>query len=441
MSDGHRILRHHLDAASMITFFLFTCAIPSYLVITAVGSVGRPSLLVCMAMFAWWLAHQLQRPFGSLHRGAQPVRLALALLAVVVVSSYISAMFRGLPAAEVSPADNGLLRMLAWCGIFLVAHDGLRTRANVLLVLRRIVLAGSLMAMLGLMQFATKNTLLGWLAIRGMSGEYYGGVDQRAGFVRAAGTATHPLEYGLVLCVTLPLSLALAMSDRARPIVCRWTPAVIIASASALSVSRSALISVVVGTAVVAASWSWRQKCYAVVFAVFLGVIVYFTVPGMAGTIVGMFTGLAGDSSVASRVNSYDVAFAMVGRLPLLGRGFGTLLPSYVYLDNQYLGIVVEAGLLGCAALLGLLLAAVLGSWTARRWAVLPIDAAMGAGIAAAVCAGATAFAFFDGLSFTLSSTLIFLVAGIAGAYRRVMKDEVTRQGELQPTVDADARA
>ncbi|NUP74102.1 MAG: O-antigen ligase domain-containing protein, partial [Sinomonas sp.] len=271
-------VRSYVDAASMLTFFLLTCAVPSYLAFSVIGSVGRPSVLVCLLMFAWWLAHQLQRAFGAPTR-PQPMRWMLALFVVAVLASYASAMFRGLPVLEVSPADNGLLRVLAWCGLFLVAHDGLTSWDGIIVVLRRVVLAGSLMATLGLLQFATKSSLLGWFTIPGMSGEYSGGIDQRAGFVRSAGTAMHPLEYGVVLSIALPLALALALADRKRGLIARWCPVVVIATASILSVSRSALIAVVIAVAVLAASWTARQKLSAAGFAVGLVGVVYFAVP------------------------------------------------------------------------------------------------------------------------------------------------------------------
>ncbi|WP_369046946.1 O-antigen ligase family protein [Sinomonas sp. P10A9] len=417
---GFAALRQHLDAVSMLTLFLLACAVPSYLSFTVIGSVGRPSVLVCLLMFAWWLAHQLQRPFAG-HIELQPVRWMLLPFVGVVLASYIGAMFRGLPEAEVSPADNGLLRVLAWCGLFLVAHDGLRTWEHIVVLVRRVALAGGLMALLGLLQFGTKRSLLSWLVIPWMSGDY-GGVDQRAGFVRAAGTATHPLEYGAVLSITLPLAVALAVADTKRGPVLRWGPAVLIASASILSVSRSALIAVVIATAVLAASWTARQRVIVAGVGTGLFAAVYFLVPGMAGTIVGMFSGAADDSSVASRVNGYDVAFGMVQRLPLFGRGFGTLMPSYVYLDNQYIGVVVELGLFGLAAVLALIIAGIVTPWRARRFSPDRLTEQIGAGVVASVSAGAVTLTFFDGLAFPLSSGFLFLVLGAAGAYRRISR-------------------
>lgn len=420
MSGIQKTLPSYLDAKSVLTLFLVLCVVPTSLTFTAIGAVGRPVILVSMAMLAWWLGHHLQRPVGG-QTMVQPIRWLLGGFVVAVLAAYIGAMFRGLPATEVSPADTGLLRVAAWCGLFLVAHDGLRTWDALVTMLRRVVVAGTLMALLGLAQFVTKNSLLGWFVVPGMNGDGIG-VDQRGGFVRAAGTASHPLEYGIVLCVSLPLAITFAIEDRKRGVLARWFPAVVIATAAVLSVSRSALIAVAVAVVVLALSWTKRQRIVAGIVGVAILGVVYVAVPGMAGTLLGMFTGAAQDSSVTSRISGYDVAFGMASRLPFFGRGFGTLLPTYVYLDNQYLGIIVELGLVGLTAVLSLFITSIVLSWRGRRMAPARLEGQLGAALAAAISSAGTSFAFFDALSFPLSATFMFLMLGFAGAYWRLAR-------------------
>ena len=57
--------------------------------------------------------------------------------------------------------------------------------------LRRVALAGGIMATLGILQFITGQSLLSWLQIPGMTSNVsFAGLDTRSGFVRAAGTAS-----------------------------------------------------------------------------------------------------------------------------------------------------------------------------------------------------------------------------------------------------------
>lgn len=155
----------------------------------------------------------------------------------------------------------------------------------------------------------------------------------------------------------------------------------------------------------------------------------------MAGTIRGLFMGVGSDASTMSRTNSYDVAFGIANRNPFFGRGFLTLLPEYVILDNQFLGVLIELGYIGLAVTVILL---VISIWTAAKSGVRaqsPEERQIGFGLAAALASGATIFAFFDGLSFPMSAGMLFLMVGLAGAAHSTghgtMKDATTSPGRF----------
>ena len=74
--------------------------------------------------------------------------------------------------------------------------------------------------------------------------------------------------------------------------------------------------------------------------------------PGVLGTLQGLFVNISNDSSAASRTDSYGIAWDFIERHPVTGRGYGTFLPSYRILDNQYLLSMIEIGFLGLVALL-----------------------------------------------------------------------------------------
>ncbi|WP_457316967.1 O-antigen ligase family protein [Sinomonas sp. RB5] len=381
-------------------------------------------------MFWWLMAKFLQREPPS--RGVQPVRLALHLLVIVIVASYVLAMFRGIPDTEVSPADNALLRAAGWCGILLVAHDGLRSARDIKVVLRRVVTTGAIIAAIGILQFATKQSLVNWIVIPGMTADGQAGVDTRGEFTRAAGTGGHPLEYAVVICMTLPLSLTFALEDRTRGVLSRWAPPVVIATAALLSVSRSAIIALVVGIVFLLPSWAPRVRLFAGIAGVLLFTVIYFAVPGIAGTIRGMFTGAGDDSSVLSRTNAYDVAFTIASNNAAFGRGLGTFLPAYTILDNQYLGLIIEIGYIGAAVFLALIVAAIFVARSAVTRATDSMMRQLGVAAAASVAAGSSCFAFFDALSFPMSAAFLFLMMGIAGALAHV---------PMEPTVAASPRS
>lgn len=409
--------RPTFDAVSYLTVFLvLTCAIPSYLTIPALGSLGRPTTLWGLAGLLWWGLYRAGRTV-PLTNGSKTVRLAVLALITCVLMSYSLASFQGLPSAETSVADSGLLRMASWAGVALVANDGIDSKERFRTLLERFALTGGLLATLGLAQFWTGQSLLDWLSLPGFTADQtITSVQNRSGFVRSAGTATHPLEYGAVLCMALPIAIALALTGQHRSAFARWYPVGAMAFASYLSVSRSALVGVAVGLVVSALGWPRQIRRKAVLVLIGAMTAAYFAVPGMAGTIRGLFMGVGNDSSTMSRTNAYDLAFGIANRNPFFGRGFLTLLPEYVILDNQYLGILIELGYVGLAVTGTMLIASIGVAGKSGIHSRRFDDAQIGFGVAAALISGATVFAFFDGLGFPMSAGMLFLTIGLAGA-------------------------
>ena len=413
------------DGLTVLTIYLVLLfAVPSNLTVTALGSAGRPASLWALVAGAWWCWWQVQRHVQSGWR-PQPVRLAVFTFLLVGVLSYSTALLRGLPADETSPADNGMLRLAAWAGILLVANDGLRDIDALRRLLHRIAWAAAILAALGIAQFLTGNALIDWISIPGMSSDL-AVLDSRGGFIRATATASHALEYGVVLCLTFPLALVLALEDTTRPLIARWLPAAIIALASVLSVSRSELVGLAVGFLVLLPSFSRRARLVLSALGVMLAGVIAVLLPGLLGTIRGLFTGIASDPSTLSRTSSYDAAVELVSRFPLVGKGFGTLLVRYHIFDNQYLLLTIELGLLGLIAFVTLVVTALTAAGLAREHAATHIDRQLALALLASALSGAVMMAFFDGLSFPMSAGLLFLVLGLCGAALRLFSSAPT---------------
>ncbi|MGC5628593.1 O-antigen ligase family protein [Georgenia sp. Z1344] len=428
--------RVRFDAVTFLTVYLvLLLGIPSYLVIPALGTMGQLSLLWGLAGLAWWAFTAVSRG-GRGHRRTSPVGVALAVLLAVVATAYGMGALHGLPTHLAAAADSGLIRVLSWSGVALVALDGIRTRARLLALVRRVAWAGALMSVLGLAQFVTGQPLVTSISLPGFAVDgSFAGVMDRGGFVRAAGTASHPLEYGTLLCLTLPLALALGMSELRRPWFVRWLPAGLIALAVALSVSRSTLIGVAFGLLVLAPRVPPAYRLRGALLGVLLGAAMLVAVPGLVGTMLGLFTAIGSDASTVSRTGSSDVVLEIVGRHWWLGHGYGTFQPNELILDNQFLLILVELGVLGLAAFAAVVLTSIACAWrSAPRPRVAgpggaPAPAvshslATGPALAAGIAAGSLTLAFFDGLSFPISAGLLFLSYGAAGASWRIARTD-----------------
>ena len=158
------------------------------------------------------------------------------------------------------------------------------------------------------------------------------------------------------------------------------------------------------------------MRAFALVMAPVFVVLMRLAIPGLVGTISSMFTNLGNDDSIKGRTEDYAVVGQFIQRSPWFGRGIGTFLPKdFFFLDNQYLGIVVECGYVGLTALLTFFVVIYFTARGARRHLTGLGDRDLAQSLAASSVVVAIGFATFDGLGFAMVDGVIFLVAGCTG--------------------------
>ena len=421
-----------VDAAALLTVYVcLLWFIPSPMVVSALGSAGSPATLFGIGIFLYWAWHTVRRSEHSDGRN-HPVRAAMLGLLVAMLVVYAHAMAGPLPGDEISTADSGLLRLLSLAGVVLLASDGVSGPDRLVIVLRRLAFAAGLVALLGLAQYVTGELFVDRIRIPGLTAGTEGWtLGTRSGRTRPSGTSMSPIEYGVVLGMTLPLVIVCASV----PSRYRWlfrTMLVAMIASIFFSMSRSAYLCSLAGMIVLALSWDLRTRARALgVFSV-VSVVMYVLVPGLLGSIQGLFSNAGEDPSIASRTGSYDIAGAFISSSPWVGKGFGTFLPKYWILDNAYLGTTIESGLLGLLALLVLIGAGFVSARQARKHLQAQEDAAHDPVVAervqyaqavlASVAAGASGLAFFDAFAFPQTAGCFFLLIGIAGAMRRLTR-------------------
>lgn len=414
--DGGRLLM--IYAALLIV-------LPSRLVLAPFGGAGQPAALLGLGCLGWWLWHHVSRPLPT-GEGRQPVRTGFLLFAGAAAASFVAATVRPIEAQEYSSGTLAMVMLASLGGVLLLANDGIPDHDRLLKVTRVLVLLGAALSLLGIVQFLTGQVLVDRITIPGLSSNHSTfGLTVREGFTRPAGTATHPIEYGAVVTMILPLALALAVADTARGKLVRWAPVAVMLFCVPLSISRSALVSCAVGLLIMLVSWPPALRWISLASLLAFGVGVFLFIPGMLGSLVGLFTNVGTDSSAASRTGSYGIAAEFVERSPVFGRGLLTFLPSYRILDNQYLGLLIETGFVGLGCFLGLIVAALVTARRAGRGSRDLLGAQLGRGLLASVASGAITLALFDGLSFPMAAGTFFLLLGMAGAARRVLPPRV----------------
>lgn len=400
-------------------YVILLFGIPSRLVFAAFGSAGAPSMLFGLASVLVWFLVQLRRTGGG-PSPRRPIRLAFVLFLLSIGVSYVAAMLRPIDYDEVSPADVAVIVAVSWSGVFLMAHDGLAKLHDVEVLARRFALFGGFMASVGLAQYLTKQPIVDLITIPGLTATHGTDLGFRNGRVRVSGTATHPIEFGALLTILLPVALHGALHPAGRGLARRWFPVAAISLALALSLSRSAYISLAIALGILIVGWPrvlrWRMGVAIIVGAGLLAM----AVPGLWGSIRGMFVTAADDPSILSRTNSFAMAEHFFAMSPLIGRGYGTFLPKYRIFDNNYLGVLVSGGVVGLATFIAIPITAIVVLLRARRRWADEQSRDLALALTAGIAAGAASFAFFDSFGFPMTMGTFFLTLGIAGALIRL---------------------
>lgn len=422
------------DASTVaLVLVVLLTAIPAQLVVGPLGAAGTPAKLFGMAMFIWWLFTRVSRPEPP-PAGSRATRLSLGFFAVSIGLAYVAAMSRPVDLLEMRGADRSLLTVMAWCGMALVIADGVRTRQRLEFLLRGIAVAGVAMAVVGLLQFYGLD-LAGLLRYPGLVPNAVVGIEVRSVFARVQATSLHAIEFGVVLNLVLPLVLHFAFQATTRESRRRWWAAVVLTGAVIpMTVARSAMLGAAVVALVLLPSWprERRRKAYLALAAG--AVAMKFVVPGLIGTIRGLFTNIESDPSTQGRTADYGAVGRFVSEAPFFGRGMDTFLPTtYRTLDNQYLLSLVTTGVVGLLALLGVFAVAVWLMARVRTKSSDPATRDLAQCLMASVLAPAVTFATFDGLSFPICSSLLFVLIGCVGALHRLEQppDEAWRQKTL----------
>ncbi len=420
------------SAATLTTVYIVLLfAFPSNLRFSALGSLGKPALIWGVVLLLIWFLGRLQRRDFDVRPIAQPVRWAFGAFVVVALVGFAAAMLRGQPADQVTPAISSLVRIASWAGVLLIVMDGVRTRNDLATLARRLVIGATIVAAMGIAQFLSGSSLLDWIsALPGVSAET-GGVSDRGGFIRAVGTATHPLEFTAMIAGLLPVAISTAIAKGFRDRHSRrslkwWIPVIVILLACMLGVSRSAIIGLAVAVVATLPSLPRTYRWIVAFGALIGGLAVAVIVPGILATTLSLFTQASDDPSTQSRTNALARVSEFVQSSPIYGQGFGTFLPRYYIFDNAWVLVLVEMGVVGLVAFMALVGTGLWSALTAARDARFDDTKLLAKSVGSSLLTMAVLYLFFDGLSFAISAGLLFLLIGMAAALRTVSSLDVT---------------
>lgn len=413
-----------LTAVGLIALFLaLQFLIPARLVIGGMGAVGRPSVAIGLLLGFLWAVSAIRR--HELPAGRQPVRWVVGMFLGLQLLGHAIGYDRLPSAIESSAADRWLIFSFAISGTILFIADGVRTRDELDRVLRLLVFFTTIMAVVGILQFAGIVDLTRFIQIPGLrsNGELVGIASRGAGNVaRVAGTASHYIEFGVVLALVLPLAIHYAMFARdARSRRWRWAAAALIAAGVPLAISRSAILTVLVSVGFMALVWPWRQRYNTIVIAV-LGLAAFHTVNrGVLGTLRALFVDAGDDTSVTVRIERTGTVLQYFEQRPWFGYGSGMVTPeAFLLLDNQIYVTLLASGIVGVIGLLLFFLIPYLMGRSIRLRGRDQETRHLGNALAAAMPAAVLASGTFDSFSFATFVGVMCVLIGATGALWRI---------------------
>lgn len=425
LARSHDVARR-VDAVTVLSLYIgLLLFIPSDLIIGGFGFTVTPADVLGPLALAWWVYSRWIPELGGA-RGPQPVRYAMGAFACSIVASYAAAFARPMVPVEIRAADRGLFQACVFLGVALLSTDGIDSLDRLNVLLKRVVFGASIVASMGIFQFATGiDVARGLRLIPGLVANHdLPFIFERSIFRRVSGTAGHPIEFGAMLAMVLPLALHYAFEERDERSWLRWLAVALIGCAIPTSLSRTPIAGIVVGGGVLWLSWPSRRRLQALLVLPLAAVGIKLAVPGLLGTIRALFTYFFIDNSTTGRTKDYAVVGEYIMRHPILGQGFRTFLPNlYDTFDNEYMLHLVEAGIVGVLILVGVLITAFVLARKVLRRSEDTVVRDLGLSLSASMAVVILSFGTYDALSFPMVAGLVFLLIGCCGALWRLTRE------------------
>lgn len=426
--------RRHADGATLVCLFVVAIlVVPARLVFRGIPLSLTPADVMALAVGMCWLCAHFTTTLG-VAKGHSPVRTALFVYVVAAVATYGYATYGYLPGDELKLADHAAVLVLAVAGVALGICDGIGRMDRLDFVLKAVVAAGAVVAFVGVCQYMFNIDLTRYLKlpIFRYTSET-GFITERSGR-RVAGTTGHPIEFGVLCSMLVPLAAHYGFRARrlGEPALRWWVCAALIGAGLMFSVSRSAVLGFGCAAAVLFLGWPARRRLQA--FGVLIGFLAVIKVvsPGLLGTFYNLFANAGSDDSVKYRTHDYAAAAAEISRHFWLGRGMGTwYAPKHQVFDNQWILTMVENGAVGTAAFALVFIVAIYAALKSRYLDADPNVRDVALSLVAGLVVPLIGSATFDLLSFHTVTGLAFLYIGAAGALLRITLGATSRGDNL----------
>lgn len=387
--------------------------------------------LALLALFAMWFARAMTRQDDG--ADGAPAHFQFTFLGVPIVAFMTLAIFSFVIGMSHAGLQIAIVRhfaeILLAIATYFVIVNVVNSRERLTRVMRFIILAGAVSAVLGILFYLLPQDL----TIRTLSLLRYvkypdgPGVlrfinDDTSGTLRAISTSVDPNVLGglMILMAGLTAPQVFASNDSStKPILPRWFIFTAIGAmflCLVLTFSRGAFLGFGVSLVLIALA-KYRRLIPILV----IGAVVFWFIPITQDYIAHLLDAFAGaDRATQMRLGEYKDAFELISRYPIFGVGFlgSPDLDTYVGVSSVYLLMAEQMGLVGVAVFLitmGIFFWNSLQTWLdgLKEDALLsPILLGVCAALLGAMTAGMVDHYFFN-LDFPHSVTLFWIFVGL----------------------------
>jgi hypothetical protein len=392
----------------------------------------EPYRLLTLFIALGWLASLLVDPRVRLR--AVGVDLPFG---VIALSMLLSDALNGGRIHDLGVQTEVTKKLTFFATFFLIAYfvpSVIRRQGQVDRIARVIATGGAVLALFALWEGQTHynvfNHLADWIPVLKLDQLPYSLIsaqNDRGGRLRVYGPAQSPIALGAVFVMLLPIAIYLVKKTGRK----YWMGAAVLILMGALSsVSRTGVVMLIV---LLIGYWRFRRNDVKKLwpFLLPLLLLVHFALPGTIGTLTGAFVpkgGIVAEQAAGAgtygsgRIADLGPGLHDAKQHLLFGQGLGTRLTdrsearvNAPILDDQWLGTLLETGILGVVAWVWLygrfyrrMMRAARADDTARGWLL--------GGLAASMLAFAVSLALYDTFSFIQVTILAFFQIGFGAA-------------------------
>jgi O-antigen ligase len=384
----------------------------------------EPYRLFVAFIVAGWTASLLVDPRVRLRRTG--LELPAGLIVAAVLGSIVLNAGR---VAEREPAVvKGVTFLLSFFLLLFLIASVVRTTDQVDRLLRVLVGGGAVVAALAILEsrahYNVFDHLSGVIPVL-EPGDFSVASSEEGRGARAYASAQHPIALGAALVMLIPPAVYLVRRSGRKA---WWAAGALLLIGSLATLSRTSVL-MLLAVAIVFLWLRPKQTKRLWPFVIPVVLAVHIVIPGTIGTLKGAFFpegGLIAEQSSnpgsrgQGRIADLGPSLQEFSHQPLVGQGYSTRIvdrthPSDQILDDQWLGILLETGLVGFIGWLMLLLRPIRRLGRAakeddsdRGWLCVALAASLGTYVIGMFT--------FDAFAFIQVSFIVFILLGLSVA-------------------------